>query len=108
MALSKSVENNQGVAFSYWRVMPYISVDFAEGTARAHLRVWANQTARQNGKQPLDVADFTDTQPLDPALNLSGEDFTAALATGDLRAAIYGQLKALDFFAGAEDILEED
>ena len=107
MALKKSIENNQGISFEYWRVMPHISVNFEEGTAHAHLRVWANQTARQNGKQPLDLADFTDTQPLDAALNLSDEDFTAALATGDLRAAIYGQLKELDFFDGAEDVLEE-
>lgn len=34
MALNKSVENNMRVACEYWRVLPVMTVDFAEGNAR--------------------------------------------------------------------------
>jgi hypothetical protein len=110
MALNKSVENNMGVSFEYWRVMPQIGVDFAEGTAHASLRVWATQAARSADKVPANIHEFLtpESEPLiHEALSLSGEDFTTALATGDLRAAFYTRLKALDFFADAEDVLED-
>ena len=107
MALKKIVENSMGVSFEYWRVMPAVDVDFAESTARAHIMLWLNQAARQADKLPGHAHDFMDpaaAASVDAALTLSGEDFTAALATGDLRAAFYGRLKALDFFIGAEDV----
>ena len=108
MALKKSIENNQGIPFEYWRVMPYVRVDFAEKFARASIRVWLNQAARQADKQPAVLHDFVDPREFEDALSLSGDAFTAALATGDLRAAFYEQLKVLDFFTDAEDILEKD
>lgn len=110
MALKKAVENSMGVSFEYWRVMPQIGIDFAEGTAHASLRVWITHEARIANKQPGHVHDVMTPEsepPVREALTLAGEDFTLALATGDLRAAFYTQLKALDFFAGAEDVLEE-
>lgn len=110
MALKKSIESRMGVGFEYWRVLPQIGVDFAEGTAHATLRVWVNQAARQANKEQGHLHDFLTPESeslIQGALSLSGEDFTTALATGDLRAAFYTRLKALDFFAGAEDVLED-
>ena len=107
MALKKSVESSMGVSFEYWRVMPDIIVQFADGTARAHIMLWANQAARQADKMPGHTHDFMDlatAAAVQEALVLSGQDFTAALETGDLRAAFYVRLKALSFFTGAEDV----
>jgi len=110
MALKKSVASRFGVGFEYWRVMPQIGVDFAEGTAQATLRVWLDAAARHANKEPVNIHEFLtpESEPLiREALSLSGADLTAALATGDLRAAFYAKLKALAFFVGAEDVLED-
>jgi len=109
MALKKSVDSPFGVAFEYWKVMPDMGVDFAERSARARLLVWADATARGADKQPQHPNEVVASQalfrPVEEALILSGDDFTAALATGDLRAAIYDKIKVLDFFDGSEDLL---
>jgi hypothetical protein len=110
MALKKSFENSHGITFEYWRVMPDIHVDFATKEAHASLLVWVTQAARIADKQPLhfhEVMTQEQRGSVKTALILSGEDFTTALATGDLRTAIYTRIKALDVFAGAEDILED-
>lgn len=108
MALKKSVDSNMGVAFEYWRVMPDVSVDFAEGSARARILVWVDATARGAEKQPQHPNEVVDNRasfrPVEEALTLSGEDFTTAIATGDVRAAIYNKIKVLDFFDGSEDV----
>lgn len=111
MALKKAVENDSGISFEYWRVLPSIVVDFAEGRAQAHLQVWVTEAARRANKRPAHIHEAVDPavlQPVEEALVLSGDDFASALTTGDLRAAFYGKLKTLDFFEGAEDVLEED
>lgn len=109
MALKKAVESNTGHTFEYWRIMPQVEVDFAEGIARGHLMVWANDKARKKALHPghyHDLMTLEETRVVEEALVLSGQELRTALVTGDgdVRAALYVKLKALKFFLGAQDI----
>jgi hypothetical protein len=107
MALKKSVENDMGSTVEYWRVMPQITVDFSSGTAVAQLAVWVTEAARRADKRCGNLHECLQAGSDDSvraALTLSGQDFTSALMTGDLRAAFYAQLKALPLLSDAVDV----
>lgn len=106
MALKKSFENSHGNTFEYWRVMPHVQVDFAARTAQGQLLAYASTAARKADKRPISPNELFapgDHRALFEAVTLSGKEFEAALATGDLRAAIYGKIKLLEVFSDAKD-----
>jgi hypothetical protein len=107
MALQKSFEDRNGNNYQYWRITPNISVDFAAKTARASLVGYVSAATRTAGKKAMPYQELLPReshQAAHNALTLSGADFTAALTTGDLRAALYTKLKALTVFDGAVDV----
>lgn len=106
MAFEKSFEDAAGNTFSYWRVWPEVSIDFAARAARASLVVYVSGTTRAaeyRFNHFPDMVPRDDLQSVQDALLLEGADFETALGTGDLRAAFYTRLKALTAFEGAED-----
>lgn len=104
MALKLAKTTDEGFTVEYWRVNPFMSVDMVGRAAYATLMAFKDAASRQGGKRPVHVgpelAGFETVQ----SVELTGQDFETALATGDLRAAMYGKLKALAFFTGSEDV----
>ena len=101
MAIKLVKTTDEGFSIEYWRISPDVSIDMAARTASAAVLVYKDAAARAAGKRPVRVdPSFEDIRRIE----LSGNDLTAAMATGDTRAAMYGILKALPFFAGSEDI----
>lgn len=101
MALKLSKELPSGATVEYWRVSPSLTVDLVDQTIHAKVMPYVNATARLAGKPPLPGPD-----PLEAPdhISMSGVDVITALQTGDPRPALYGVLKALPFFSGAEDV----
>ena len=111
MALKKVFEDDMGVTFSYWRVLPQISLDLEEGTMVAQVVPWVTEDARRSNKRPghvHEVLSMEDTRELEEAMRLkfSKEDLLKELKKGDLRQVFYAKLKTLKAFTGAEDVLE--
>lgn len=103
MALKKAVATAEGFTVEYWRVNPTMSVDMVARTADAALLAYKDAAARAAGNRPLRSM-MIDGMDDVRAIRLAGADFESAIATGDLRAAMYAQLKTKDFFTGAEDV----
>ena len=104
MGLQKSKELKSGFAATYWRVTPTVTVDLANHVAYGRLLAYKDKTARDAGKDPVELHDADlDTQT---HVTLDGADFEAAIVTGDLRAAMYTKVKTKDFFQDATDVLE--
>lgn len=104
MALKISKVTDEGFTVEYWRVSPVMTVDMVARTGVAQVLVYKDAAARQSGKRPVTI--MQPMEGLDEVrhVQLDGSDFETAIVTGDLRAAMYGKLKAKDFFTGSEDV----
>lgn len=104
MAIKLSKTTEEGFTVEYWRVSPVITVDLEQRTARSRVVAYANAAARTGGKRPIPLDAISDSRSVQQ-VEISGQEFEAALATGDFRDAMYAKLKATSFFVGAEDAL---
>lgn len=105
MALKLAKTTEEGFTIEYWRVNPNLTVDMVDQTATSTVLAYKDASARQAGKRPVH-AHGHDIQGIDTirVVKIAGTDFTAAMASGDFRPAMYAALKAKDFFSGAEDV----
>jgi hypothetical protein len=103
MALRLVKTTNEGFTVEYWRVDPMVSIDMVGRTASARILTYKDATARQTGKASVRVG-LESELSIPNSVSLSGAALDAALVTGDVRAAMYGVLKTLSAFTGAEDV----
>lgn len=101
MALQKSVTTEHGYTAEYWRVSPGCTVDFSERSAYAPVLLYVSQDARQEGKHRVDPPQEVPYEVRQ--VSIAGTEFEDALATGDVRSALYAKLKTTAFFADAVD-----
>lgn len=101
MALKKSITTPAGFTAEYWRIDPNISVNFATGTAVGKIMLYVNADARKDKTSVQPPVQYRGT--LAAGLVLTGADFTAALETKDVRAAMYAKLKLTALFSDATD-----
>ena len=104
MALQIAKETPAGVSVAYWRVNPVMTVDMVNRKAYSSVMVYVSQAARTAGKKEVDAHEIDGFQDARQIV-LEGATFETAIATGELRDAMYTQLKTLDFFSGATDLL---
>ena len=103
MALLLEKTDESGNLISYWRIAPYMHVDFVEKFIRATLLGYKDQTAREAGKVPnMNVHSPSMNMPF--SIDLSGDAAIDALKTGDARAALYEVAKLMSEFDGYQNI----
>ena len=108
MAVQLSKGLSSGGTAEYWRISPSMTVDVLTPSVAAAVEVYINSAARLALKRPVmhhDI-DRTGSSPDSEAphhISLTGADATAAIVSGDPRAALYTALKALPYFDGCTD-----
>jgi hypothetical protein len=105
MALKKTKTTKAGYDVEYWRVSPSIHVDMVDRTATTVILPYKDAAARL-AKRPTIRLSSGDIEgyELVRQVEIGGADFEAAIVTGELRDAMYAQLKKKDFFVGSEDV----
>lgn len=101
MALKKSIITPAGFAAEYWRVDPNVTVNFAEGVAVGKVLLYVNAEARKDKTSVQLPPQYRGT--INASMTLTGADFEAAIATKDLRGALYAKLKKTALFSDATD-----
>jgi len=101
MALKKAITTREGFQVEYWRVNPQMSIDFENRHAVASILVYKDEAARRAGMSPVHTMLLNHS--FESNVSLSGAELDAALLTGDVRAAMYAQIKTQDFFLTSED-----
>ena len=88
MALIKAIPTEFGIDATYWNIGA-VQEDFKGRGTEVTFYGYANQQARQDGKQPLSAG----------KVQIAGDDYIA----GADRAALYSIIKLRPEFEGAED-----
>ena len=88
MALIKSIPTDFGIDASYWNIGA-VQEDFKGKGTEVTFYGYANEQARQEGKQPLSAG----------KVQIAGEEYVA----GADRAALYAIIKQRPEFEGAQD-----
>jgi hypothetical protein len=105
MALSLTKTDSSGNTISYWRLSPWMHVDFVAKQVRCTVLGYKDQTARDAGKEPNPLAN-SPSIGMPAFVELTGDPAITAVMTGDARATLYTVAKAMDEFNGATDVLE--
>lgn len=103
MALKLTKTTGNGYVVEHWVVSPVITVNFEARAAFGKITAYKDKASKDAGKMPMREVD--DIEGFDDArrLVLTGQAFEDAIVTGDLRAAMYAELKTKGFFAGSVD-----
>jgi hypothetical protein len=88
MALIKAIPTDFGIEATYWNIGA-VQEDFKGQGTEVTFYGYANQQARQDGKQPLSAG----------KVQIAGEEYVA----GADRAALYAIIKQKPEFADAQD-----
>jgi hypothetical protein len=103
MALFLVKSDPGGNTISYWRISPEVHFNVVEQVAYAHVMGYKDQDARDADK---DASPFAGSVGLPSTIRLTQAAAIAAMMVGDHRPAMYVVAKAMDEFAGAEDVFE--
>lgn len=101
MALKKVITTPAGFTAEYWRVDPNVIVNFADGVAVGKVLLYVSADARKD-KTPVPMPPQY-RGAINASMTITGADFEAAIATKDLRGALYAKLKKTALFSDATD-----
>ena len=100
MALKKEIEYASGAKAEYHRIV-YTEIDWENQKARVGFVSYINQVMRDAGKPPLLAAPNYFMLPLSGSGPLP---FNTGDSLATMFATVYGEMKRLTEFAGAEDV----